>query len=201
MDSRAGIVSSFQYAFTKLGREIPTHAQLEDAIGPPLHLSLGVLLKTEDQQLIWEGVRAYRECYAELGITGHAVYDGLTGSLEVLKTAGASLFVATSKPVVFASKIIRQHGLSGFFQTVYGSELDGTRADKGDLIAHLLMSESLSPDTCVMIGDRKHDMIGAVKNGVRPVGVLWGYGSRDELLEAGAEQFVEHPTGLPGLVG
>lgn len=201
MDSRTGIVSSYKYAFAKLGLEIPTDAQLEGVIGPPLHVSLGVLLETEDQQLIWEGVRAYRECYAELGITGHAVYDGLTGSLEVLKTAGASLFVATSKPVVFASKIIRQHGLSGFFQTVYGSELDGTRADKGDLIAHLLMSESLSPDTCVMIGDRKHDMIGAVKNGVRPVGVLWGYGSRDELLEAGAEQFVEHPTGLPGLVG
>jgi phosphoglycolate phosphatase len=145
-------------------------------------------------------VYAYRQCYAEVGIDGHTVFDGIADTLQYLKAAGARMFVATSKPVTFASQIIQQHGLSGVFQTVYGSELDGTRADKTELIAYVLASERLSPDTCIMIGDRKHDIIGAIKNSVGSAGVLWGYGSRDELVEAGAERVVERPSCLRTMI-
>jgi len=199
VDPREGIFSSLKFAFSSLGREVPTESQLEDAIGPPIQVSFASFLDTDDQRLIWQAVNAYREHFAGVGITGNVVYEGMTDALELLRIAGARLFVATSKPVVFASEIIRQHGLSGYFQAVYGSELDGTRSDKGELIAHVLASEILSAGGCQMIGDRKHDMIGALKNSVRPVGVLWGFGSRSELMEAGAEQLLEYPANLAGL--
>jgi len=201
VDPREGIFASLQFAFSSLGRETPTNSQLEEAIGPPIHVSFANFLNTQDQRLIWQAVNAYREHFAEVGITGNSVYEGMTDTLERLRLAGASLFLATSKPIVFASKIIRQQGLSGYFKTAYGSELDGTRSDKGELIAHVLASESLSAGGCQMIGDRKHDMIGAIKNSVRPVGVLWGFGSRSELMEAGAEQLLEYPACLAGLAG
>ena len=200
VDSREGILSSLKLAFASLDRETPSDSQLEGVIGPPIHQSISHLLNTRDEKLIWQAVRAYRQHYAEVGINGHAVYDGLANTLEYLKTAGARMFVATSKPVTFAAQIIQQHGLSDFFKTVYGSELDGTRSDKGELIAYVLASEGLSPDTCLMIGDRKHDIIGAVKNSVDSAGVLWGYGSRDELVVAGANRILERPSCLTDLV-
>lgn len=195
-----GILASLRYAFSRLGLEAPPGPRLEDAIGPPLQVALGNLLGTDDQQLIWRGVAAYREHFAEVGITGNVVYDGMSDALELLSSAGASLYLATSKPIIFASKIIRHHGLSGFFRNAYGSELDGTRSDKGELIAHVLSSERIAPATGVMIGDRRHDVIGASKNLVRPVGVLWGYGSREELAEAGAEWLAERPAQLGALL-
>lgn len=200
VDSSEAIFSSLKFAFSKLGLEEPTRCQLESAIGPPMHLSFAGFLNTQDEQLIWQGVNAYREHFAKVGITDNVVYDGITDTLETLRVAGARLFVATAKPIIFASQILQLHGLSGFFQTAYGSELDGTYSDKGELISYLLASESLAPNTCVMIGDRKHDMIGAIKNNVRPMGVLWGFGSRDELMDAGAEQIFDQPGGLTVLL-
>jgi len=195
-----GILSSLRYAFSSLGMEAPPRPQLEDAIGPPLQVALGNLLASDDQRLIWRAVTAYREHFAEVGIAGNVVYDGICDTLEALKSAGARLFLATSKPIVFASKIIRQHGLSGFLHNAYGSELDGTHSDKADLIAHLLSSERIEPATGVMIGDRRHDIVGASKNAVRPVGVLWGYGSREELAEAGADWLIDRPVQLNALL-
>jgi phosphoglycolate phosphatase len=96
-----------------------------------------------------------------------------------------SLYVATSKPIVIAQRIIDHFGLEKYFRSVYGSELDGTPSDKGSLITHILMRDAIAPDDAIMIGDRKHDMIDALQNKVSGLGVLWGYGSKEELKDAG----------------
>jgi phosphoglycolate phosphatase len=136
---------------------------------------------------------------ATLAVTGmfeNAVYPGISTALAELKALGAALYVATSKPRVFAVNIVEHFGLHEFFQAVYGSELDGTRSNKVDLIAHILRSESLSPGSTCMVGDRLHDMVGAKTNGVFPIGVLWGYGSREELVSAGAAVLCASPAAL-----
>ena len=106
------------------------------------------------------------------------------------------LFVVTSKVRLFAEPIVEHFGLRRFFLSVYGGELDGSYVDKSELIAKVLRSESLTPDETVMIGDRAHDVIGAKANGVLSVGALWGFGSREELVSAGAELLCEVPNKL-----
>jgi phosphoglycolate phosphatase len=124
------------------------------------------------------------------------VYPGIPAALRGLKELGATLFVATSKPAVFAERIIDHFRLSGYIQAVFGSELDGTRSDKAELIAHVLTAQSLTADMTCMVGDREHDIKGAKANGVAAIGALWGYGSRMELLDAGATVFCEKPAHL-----
>jgi phosphoglycolate phosphatase len=109
------------------------------------------------------------------------------------------LYVVTSKPRVFAERIVTHFGLGDYLQTVYGSELDGTRSDKGDLIAYALEQSGLAAAETVMVGDRRYDIIGALRHQVWPVGVLWGYGSRQELVQAGSQQLLHHPSDLATL--
>ena len=110
------------------------------------------------------------------------------------------LFVTTSKPRVFAERIVEHFGLKEYFCAVYGSELDGTRSDKGHLIANVLQAESLSPHSTLMVGDRAHDVVGAKVHGVFPIGVLWGYGSSDELIGAGATTLCAKPETLDNML-
>jgi phosphoglycolate phosphatase len=124
------------------------------------------------------------------------LYPGISDALEALATAEHPLLIVTSKPTVFARGIIEHVGLGRLFKTVYGSELDGTRGRKQELIAHALQQEAIGSNQAVMIGNREHDIRGAIANGVRPVGVLWGYGSREELVQAGASMLCESPESL-----
>lgn len=195
-DPQQGILASMRYAFAKLQLPCPEESVLQAAIGPPLHIGFAEMLGTDDEQLAWDAVQAYRECFREVGITGNAVYDGIAETLEAFASGGNRLFLATSKPIVFAADIISEHGLAQYFNGAYGSELDGTRSNKAELIAHILQTEQLDARDSAMIGDRRHDMAGAVSNGVLPVGVLWGFGSRQELSAAGARRLVERPVEL-----
>lgn len=136
---------------------------------------------------------AYREYFAETGLLENELYDGVPQMLAALNEMGLRCYVATSKPAVYAQQIVAHFGLSGYFMQVYGSELDGTNANKGDLICHILAAENLLPAQTIMIGDRKHDMLGAQVNSVLAVGVLYGYGSHDELKKYGATYLVENP--------
>jgi phosphoglycolate phosphatase len=120
------------------------------------------------------------------------VYPGIPEALARLRSAGFTLWVVTSKPSVFAAPILEHFELTRYFEGVHGSELSGDRSDKGDLIAHVLRSERLLAEQTTMVGDRKHDIVGARRNGVRAFGVLWGYGSRDELAAAGADGLCEN---------
>jgi phosphoglycolate phosphatase len=108
--------------------------------------------------------------------------------------------VATSKPLVFADRILAHFGLKDFFQGIYGSSFDGTHSSKSQLIAHVLSSESLATASTAMIGDRAHDVVGALANEVCPIGALWGYGSPEELSNAGAAFLCEHPSQLPTIL-
>lgn len=196
-DPREGIVHCLQYALGELGIAEPAEDQLVRYIGPPLHESFAALLGATDVELIQRAVGLYRKRFTSKGMFENKLYPGITDALAALKAAHDRLLVVTSKPTIFARQIIAHFGLGEFFQNVYGSELNGTRANKRELISHVLQQETIVSAKAVMIGDREHDIKGATANRVRAVGVLWGYGSREELTRAGASVLCGTPESLP----
>lgn len=192
-----GIVRCLEHALGSMGVIPDARVDLTEFIGPPLQDSFRHLLKTESAEVVDEAIRHYRDRFADVGLFENEVYDGIPEALEELASAGFELRVATSKPHVFAERILEHFDLGGFFPAVYGSELSGVRSDKAELIAYLLDQESLAADYACMVGDRSHDVRGALRNGVCAVGVLWGFGSRKELTEAGANSVA---VAVPDLV-
>ena len=191
-DPKPGITRSIQYALHKLDHHtIPTEDELTWCIGPPLRASFATML---GDHVADQAVVLYRERFSDVGLYENGVYDGVRDVLTQLRTAGHRLFVATSKPHVFAERIIDHFGLRRHFERVFGSELDGTRVDKSHLLEYALREVSVDPSKTVMIGDRSHDMVGAKNNGMQRIGVLYGYGNRDELLEAGAQRVCATPS-------
>ena len=159
-DPKPGITRSIQYALSKLDHHtIPTEDELTWCIGPPLRASFVRLLGAEDHAD--RAVSLYRERFSDIGLFENAVYDGISEVLTTLSQSGQRLFVATSKPHVFATRIVEHFGLRHHFEHVFGSEFDGTRVDKSDLLAYALMIAAVDPSKTVMIGDRSHDMVGA----------------------------------------
>ena len=198
-DPRPGIVGCLRYALDRLGRDCPDDDVLATCIGPPLRGSFATLLDTRDPALIEEAVRLYRERFAAIGLFENRVYDGVPGMLDRLR-GGGPLLVATSKMAEYAERIVQHFGLAPYFAGVYGAEPGGRFDDKAELLAHLLRRERLVAATTVMIGDRAVDVIAARANGLRAIGVLWGYGSERELREAGAEQLCATPAALPDVI-
>jgi phosphoglycolate phosphatase len=194
-DPKIGITGCIQYALEKLDQQAPTKDELEFAIGPPLYLTFLQLLDN-DPEAAAKGVLFYRERFGTIGLFENVVYPGIHDSLSKLKDAGIQLFVATSKPHVYAKRIAEHFEFDHFFDHVHGSEMSGERQDKGELINHILTTEGLEPETTLMIGDRKHDILGAKQCGLRTIGVLYGYGSKDELTEAGADDLADSPEGI-----
>ncbi len=197
-DPREGIVACIKHGLSSLGEPSPPDSDLVRFLGPPLHDTFARLLAS-DSARVAVAIRAYRERFAALGMFENAVYSGIPQVLESLGDLGAELFVATSKPQVFAEQILAHFGLARYFKEIFGSELSGVRSDKGELIGHALVTARLRSDDTVMVGDREHDVRGARRNHVRAVGVLWGYGSREELTAAGAELLLEQPADLGSL--
>lgn len=195
-DPGDGFVSCITYALSKLDCRAYSHAEIRKHVGPPVEETLKHLLDG-DKPKIQAAVALYRERYGSEGYLENAVYPGIKQILRRLRANGAALFVATSKPSVFAERILVHFGLEDYFRGIYGSKLDGTHSNKAQLISHLLKSECLAAASTVMVGDRAHDVAGALVNGVRPIGALWGYGSREELLNAGATLLCEHPSQVP----
>lgn len=195
-DPGIGITRSIQHALVRLGRPAPDLELLRACVGPPLRSSFAEWLETEDEPTLAEAIRLYRERYAPVGMFENRVYEDVPAGLADLQRDGHRLWVVTSKPHVFARQIVEHFGIAAHFERVYGSELSGENVDKSDLIRHVLGQESLSPESVWMIGDRRHDIEGARQNGVDAIGVLWGYGSREELLLAGPRQVVETMTEL-----
>jgi phosphoglycolate phosphatase len=192
-DPGDGFVSCVSHALSSLNCLRHSPSEIRKHVGPPLEETLGKLLD-EDALKVQAAVALYRERYGATGYLENTVYPGIEEALEALKKRGIALFVATSKPSVFAKRILEHFGLARLFKGIYGSEFDGARSDKAQLIAHVLTAESLSRSLTIMIGDRAHDVVGALVNGVRPIGVLWGYGTREELINAGATALCEHPS-------
>jgi phosphoglycolate phosphatase len=200
-DSRPGIAACLTYALEKLGRTAPGDADLQRFIGPPLRDTFAHLLGCEpDSHRVVSAIDAYRERFTASGMFENSVYKGIPETLDRLNATGAQLYVATSKPRVFAERILEHFGLASRLQAIYGSELDGSLGDKSELIAHVLAVAKLNPQDTVMFGDRHHDIAGALLNNVYPVGVLWGYGSREELANAGAKALIETPNEMPNVL-
>ncbi|WP_175254316.1 HAD family hydrolase [Pseudomonas sp. BMW13] len=188
-DPREGITRSVQFALAKLGIDEPDLAALEHFIGPPL-LQCFMASYGLDEATAWQAVNHYRERFKVTGLYENRMFAGVPSLLDALQAQGRTLYIATSKPTVFAEEIARHFGFDRYFKRIYGSELDGTRTNKVELLANLLESEDLAPGAALMIGDRKHDLIGARSNGVQAVAVGYGFGSREELLgEAPAFHF------------
>lgn len=199
-DPFVGITTCIQYALEALERPYPSSDDLAWCIGPPLRESFATLLGIDHEHLVDAALKKYRERFGSIGIYENKVYPGINTVLGELKNLGHSLGVATTKPTVFAKKIIKHFNLEAHFISVDGSELDGTRTDKAELIAYILERDGIATGDVVMIGDRKHDIIGARKNTVTGIGVLWGYGSRNELESAGAHAFITSPGELGKLI-
>lgn len=198
-DPREGFVASLQHALLTLGCPLPSDNEISRYIGPPLEETLASLLE-DDPDRVSAAVALYRKRYGAKGFLENSVYPGIESVLSNVQSSGIALFVATSKPHVFADRILHHFNLKRFFRGIYGSEFDGSRANKAQLIAHLLKTESLSSEGTFMVGDRSHDVLGALANGVTPIGVLWGYGSRAELTAAGAAILCESPSLLGGVL-
>ena len=143
-----------------------------------------------------EAVRRYRERYSEWGIYQAAVYPGILQALAGHRARGTRLVLCTAKFHGFARRVVDHFGLTPLLSGVYGSELDGRFEEKAELIAHLLEAEGLQPDGVCMVGDRKHDVIAASAHGIPTIGVLWGFGRRDELEAAGAALLIRRADEL-----
>ena len=192
-----GITTCIAHALERVGRPSPAREELGWCIGPPLRNSFAKLLATDDVDLVEKALGFYRERFGTVGLFENKVYDGIPEALDALQAMGHRLYLATSKPRVYARRIMDHFELSPYFTAIHGAELDGTRNDKTSLISHILEKESIAVSEAAMIGDRKYDMIGAGENGVCGLGVLWGYGTRDELESSGASAFIENPCNLP----
>lgn len=194
VDPKPGLIGSVQYALRKLGQPVPPTDELLWLIGPPLRVSFPKLLGRADRTE--EAIAHYRESYFSGGMYDAIVYPGVADALDVLGSEGCRLFVATAKPHHYARPILEHFGLARHFSAIHGPELDGTNDHKHDLIAHIIGREGVAPARAVMIGDRELDVLAAARNGIRTVGVTWGYGSRTELEAAGAACLCDAPGEL-----
>ena len=193
-DPKPGITGSIQYALQKLDLPVPSQDELTWCIGPPLRASFVTMLGSEKRADL--AVSLYRERFGDVGLYENSLYPGIKDVLTTLGYSNRRMFVATSKPHIFAERIIDHFGLTGYFERVFGSELDGTRVHKTDLLAYALEAAGVNASQALMIGDRSHDMIGAKNNGMGAIGVLYGYGSEEELIGAGASHVCATPRAV-----
>ncbi len=195
-NSQLGITTCVAYALESFGRHTENPEELRKFIGPPLKESFVKYYNMTDG----EGDRAvekYRERFATVGLYENEVYAGIPELLQKLKAQGKTLLVATSKPTVYSDKILEHFGLKEYFSYIAGSELDGTRVNKAEVIQYALEQMKITEsEKIVMIGDKEHDMIGAGICGVDSIGVLYGFGEREELENHGATYIAETVSDL-----
>ena len=190
-DSTEGILGCLVYAIERMGFEVPEDTN--KFLGPPIRQSFAEFLGMNGEQ-VDEAVRIFRERYSDTGLFENRVYDGITGMLERLKSGGKRLMVATSKPQVYAVRIFERSGLAQYFEIVGGAELDGSRDYKDQVIEYVLAKAGITDRSSVlMIGDRRQDVLGAHKTGLKCMGILWGFGSMEELTQAGADYIARTP--------
>ncbi len=193
--SEPGILSSCRAALRSLGHDTDPRMDIASIIGPPIEDVMRYLLQQFGDDRIAEAVEAYREDYGARGLLLSEVYDGIQQALTAMSQS-AKLYLATSKRETFARRILANKAVDSMFTGIYGSTPAGDIDHKPELIAHIIKANGLDADRCVMVGDRRYDIAGAHANGIRAIGVLWGYGTRDELESAGADRLIETPQEL-----
>lgn len=190
-DPGIGITNSIMYALHKFGIEVEDRTSLYPFIGPPLkesyHKYYGFDEAKQEQGVVW-----YREYYRDKGIFENILYDGMDRLLKQIKDSGRQVVLATSKPEEFADRILKHFGIAQYFDFVAGAAMDDTRTKKTEVIEYALTSCGITDvSTAVMVGDREYDILGAKAFGMDSIGVLYGYGDRQELEAAGATYIAE----------
>jgi phosphoglycolate phosphatase len=204
LDPFEGIVGCYREALADLGIPARPDEDLAWVIGPPIRKAFEDIFENSvrphsptETRFAWveKAVASYRKFYADHGMFQNKHYPGITEALATLSKTSV-LLVATSKPQIYAQKIIEHFGFSPYLKAVYGPELTGERSEKPELLAHIQACEGLDPKRTVMIGDRKFDVIGARAIGAKAISVAWGYGTPEELREASADRILEEPSEL-----
>ena len=189
-DPAVGITNSVAYALEKYGIKVEDRKSLYSCIGPPLNDSF-VKYYAFTPEKAMEAIMVYREYFRDKGIFENEVYEGIPELLEKIKKSGRKIVLATSKPEEFAVRILEHFDLAKYFDVVAGASMDEKRNKKGDVIKYAIEKGGFSTDDAVMIGDREHDIYGARENGIPSIGVLFGYGDREELEKAGADMIAD----------
>jgi len=204
-DPKVGITRCIQFALENAedhyNINVPNADDLIWCIGPPLKDSFSLLLNTNEDVIIEQALASYRERFVKKGMFENFIYPNVADSLGKLRKFGFKIFLATSKPGVFAVKILEHFKLAGFFHGIYGSELDGRFSDKGELVAHIIESEELNPKATMIVGDRMYDIIGGKKNGILTAGVTYGYGSNDEIASSKPDYVFDEILDLLSFLG
>lgn len=199
-DSSRGIINSIVYALNKYNIAVEDTASLRKFLGPPLHDSFKEFYGFDDEKSM-EAVSFYREYFSTKGLLENEVYNGIQSMLKQLSDKGKRLILATSKPQKFTDRIMEHFDLAKYFEFIAGSNMDGTRSKKAEVIEYALQQCRVADkSTTVMVGDRKHDIIGAQSVGIDSVGVEYGYGDYEELNNAGATYIVKTVDELNDLI-
>ena len=192
-DPAIGITNSVMYALEKFDIHVEDRSELYPFIGPPLDYSFKTFYGFSDEQAV-QAIKYYRENFSVTGLYENKVYDGVPEMLETLQKKGVKIALATSKPYEFSIKILKHFDLYKYFDFFGAATMDGSISKKADVISHLLDEMGAeSKDEILMVGDRYHDIEGAKANDLKSAGVLWGYGSKEELQNAGAEYILSEP--------
>lgn len=195
-DPGIGITNSIMYALEKYGIEVKDRSELYKFIGPPLEGSFMRYYNMTEKEAE-RAVSLFREYFSDRGIFENSLLPGIRELLSALRSGGKTIALATSKPGEFAKRILSHFDIDKYFDFVSASELDGTRVDKGEVIAYAIERLKITDKrNVVMVGDRSYDIKGANANGIDSVGVLFGYGSREELTEAGAVYIAQNADEL-----
>jgi phosphoglycolate phosphatase len=193
-DSRPGIEASLRFMLAEMGHDPRVAGDVTWAVGPPIAWSIGTLLAKYNDTRAEDGIRIYRARYSEVGLYDCTAFPGIPEMLAALHATGRPLCLATSKRRDFAERVVEYLGFSQYIPTVYGALPGGGLDDKKDMLRELLRVEGYDPAGTVMVGDRLHDIEAAKANNLRSIGVLWGYGGREELERVGADRIAATPA-------
>jgi len=200
IDPKEGITKGVQFSLQAFGIQVEDRDTLTPFIGPPLRESYKVFYGFSDQEAEI-AIGKYREYFAPKGVYENVLYEGIVELFERLKKAGKDLIIATSKPTVYAQRILEYHNIGDYFSFVGGCELDGRRSTKGEVIQYVLENMKITDsEGAIMIGDREHDVIGAKEIPMDSIGVCYGYGSLEELTNAGATYIAKDVEALSRLL-
>jgi phosphoglycolate phosphatase len=198
-DPKIGLTKSFQYALKNFGID-ESLDELTKLIGPPIRPAFKHYYGFDDEGAE-KAVEKFRERFLTKGLFENTMYDGMDIMLQKLAGAGKTLMIATSKPIIQAKTVLSYFKIDKYFTYVSGSEMNGDRSEKSEVIQYALEQNNINDlSRCIMVGDRKHDIIGAKTAGIKSVGVLYGYGSYDELSEANADYIVKDVDELSDLL-
>jgi phosphoglycolate phosphatase len=195
-DPKEGIVKCIQYSLTGFGNPSLADSELQKFIGPPLRATFKTLLGSADESLIEQAVSLYRERFSEIGIFENMVYPGIVDLLSALHERSIALYVVTSKPKIYAEMIINHFQLKRWFNGIYGPEMDGYLDNKSELVGFMLSDRKINPADVVIVGDRKEDIVAGKSNGIITIGVTYGFGDKQEIIESCPDYICNSPSDI-----